>query len=400
MPERKREKIDKGLFLVDGRVYMERTYMGKIVRRKALAQGENAIKRGQPTKALRDEFRKFCETIDNRRFEELEASKQRSASLTIKDFIEEYRTAAKSQYASHGAPRPATVEINVGALLIVIHAAGLTEVDRVDRIERNTIQKYIDSRCSGGSDRARISAWSTVAHARSCFARWALDKYQQAGLKIPTSSGWPIPPKNKLLLAYERPQAELTDKTMAWYNQLETSNPPMWAAVTLMLQLAMRPISAANMTWDNFQNINGRWVVRYIPSKTEGRTKRPRPVIWPLHGDLYERLRKAGGPVYVVKGANLYQRYAYYVREINKELREIGWERQRYQKACYELRKLCVDTVFNSMGAERASQISGDNISTVLNYYADPNKSGFDGINISKIIEGSEDAGSVSAASP
>lgn len=391
MPERVRVKLDRGMFLIDDRVYMERTYMGKIVRRKAIVQGENAVKRGQPTKALRDEFKKFSETIDNRKWEELESSKQRSASLTIKDFLEEYKKAAKSQYASHGAPRPATVDINAGALLIIIKAAGLTEVDRVDRIDRNTVQKYVDARCGEGSDRARISAWSTIAHARSCFARWALDKYQQAGLKIPPSTNWPMPPKNKLLLAYERPPAELTDKTMAWYNALETSNPPMWAAVTLMLQLAMRPISAANITWENFQKINDRWVVRYIPSKTEGRTKRPRPVIWPLHGDLYERLRKAAGPVHLVKGANLYQRYAFYVREINKELRAIGWDRSRWQKACYELRKLCVDTVFNSMGAERASQISGDNISTVLNYYADPNKSGFDGINISKIISGSED---------
>jgi integrase len=391
MTKRKREKIDKGLFLIDGRVYMERTYTGKIVRRKSLVQGELAIKRGQPTKALRDEFKKFCDTIDNRKFEELTASKQRSASLTIAQFIEEYKRAAKSQYASHGSPRPATVEINAGALLIVIKAAGLTEVDRIDRVDRNTVQKYVDARCSGGSDRARISAWSTIAHARSCFAHWAIDKYTQDGLKVLGASNWPIPPKNKLLLSYERPPAALRDATMDWYNKLETSNPKLWAAATLMVQLAMRPVDASRITWENFSFIQGRWILRYVPSKTEGRTERPRPVIWPLHGDLYERLKAAGSAPFVVKGENIYQRYNTYVREINKELRSIGWDRSRWNKACYELRKLCVDAVFNSMGSERASQISGDNISTVIKYYADPNKAGFDGMDLTKIISCNEE---------
>jgi hypothetical protein len=50
-----------------------------------------------------------------------------------------------------------------------------------------------------------------------------------------------------------------------------------------------------------------------------------------------------------------------------------------------------VDAVFNSMGSERASQISGDNISTVIKYYADPNKAGFDGMDLTKIISCNEE---------
>lgn len=386
MPQRERVRIDKGILFIDGRVYFERTYKGRIIRRKAVVQGELAVSRGKPTKALRDEFKKFTDTIDNRRFMELEASKQRSTSLTIAQFLEEYRKAAASQYASHGSPRPATVDINAGALLILIKAAGLTEEDRIVSLDRSVVQRYIDQRCASGADRSRISAWSTVAHARSCFAHWAMVKYQQEGLKIPEADAWPMPPKNKLLLSYERPPAVLRDKTMEWYNGLEKTNPRLWAAATLMVQLAMRPVDASNLTWDNFSQANGRWVLRYVPSKTEGRTERPRPVIWPLHGDLYDRLKAAGGQEYVVNAANFYNRYHTYIREINKELRALGWERSRWNKACYELRKLCVDAVFNSMGAERASQISGDNISTVIKYYADPNKAGFDGVDLTKII--------------
>ena len=41
-------------------------------------------------------------------------------------------------------------------------------------------------------------------------------------------------------------------------------------------------------------------------------------------------------------------------------------------KACYELRKICVDHVYQKFGVEMASSISGDDIRTVTRYYADP----------------------------
>jgi hypothetical protein len=50
------------------------------------------------------------------------------------------------------------------------------------------------------------------------------------------------------------------------------------------------------------------------------------------------------------------------------------------------LRKLCVDAIYHKLGAEKASQISGDNIQTVIKYYADRNRCGFEGIDVSKLI--------------
>ena len=40
----------------------------------------------------------------------------------------------------------------------------------------------------------------------------------------------------------------------------------------------------------------------------------------------------------------------------------------------------------HKLGAEKASQISGDNIQTVIKYYADRNRCGFEGIDVSKLI--------------
>ena len=41
-------------------------------------------------------------------------------------------------------------------------------------------------------------------------------------------------------------------------------------------------------------------------------------------------------------------------------------------KGCYELRKICIDHIYQKFGAEMASSISGDDIRTVMRYYADP----------------------------
>ena len=41
-------------------------------------------------------------------------------------------------------------------------------------------------------------------------------------------------------------------------------------------------------------------------------------------------------------------------------------------KGAYELRKICIDHVYQRFGAEMASAISGDDIRTVTRYYADP----------------------------
>ena len=43
-------------------------------------------------------------------------------------------------------------------------------------------------------------------------------------------------------------------------------------------------------------------------------------------------------------------------------------------KGCYELRKICIDHVYQKFGAEMASSISGDDIRTMMRYYADPSQ--------------------------
>ena len=58
-----------------------------------------------------------------------------------------------------------------------------------------------------------------------------------------------------------------------------------------------------------------------------------------------------------------------YVR-LNRELRTLCIFTG--SKGCYELRKICIDHIYQKYGAEMASSISGDDIRTVMRYYADP----------------------------
>lgn len=52
-----------------------------------------------------------------------------------------------------------------------------------------------------------------------------------------------------------------------------------------------------------------------------------------------------------------------------KELRVLGFHGS---KASYELRKICMDHVYQKYGTEMAVSISGDDIRTITKYYADP----------------------------
>ncbi len=55
-------------------------------------------------------------------------------------------------------------------------------------------------------------------------------------------------------------------------------------------------------------------------------------------------------------------------------------------KGCYELRKICVDHVYQKFGAEIASSISGDDIRTVMRYYADPSAVSVEGVRIVDLL--------------
>ena len=71
---------------------------------------------------------------------------------------------------------------------------------------------------------------------------------------------------------------------------------------------------------------------------------------------------------------------------MNMDLRNI-FPLSDTSKASYELRKICVDHVYQNMGLEKASAISGDDPKTVMYYYADPSQAIVeDGLDVTELI--------------
>ena len=393
MAERDRRKIEKGIYLIGNMVYAERTKHGKLIRRKAAMQGYLALNtNGKPTPELRKWFRTFCDQVDNNDFVELERSKQRTSCVTIGAVCKAYREMASEEFAKHGQPRPATTDQNEQTLKRLAEKFGLDKnTSRIDEMTPDRVNAWITSVCAGKEgddlDRARTSAWSQIAQAKSVWSEWTAPNYMSRNIKLPECLfKWPKPKMN-FAPSYRRPPDELRKATMTWYDALPDASTPMWVAATLMIQLAMRPGDASNLKWDNIHNEGpGKYTLSYVPSKTRGRSAKPRTVAWPISAELYELLKKRGGPEYVIPGNSPTDRYEVYQSAINPAMRGIGWDEKTYDKACYELRKLCVDAVYRNLGLERAVQISGDNAATILRFYADPRVSGIAPVDVSKLV--------------
>ena len=100
----------------------------------------------------------------------------------------------------------------------------------------------------------------------------------------------------------------------------------------------------------------GRIYLNYTPHKTAHSSRRE--VRWPVHADLWRHLRDAS-----------FDFDESVFAELNRQMRALGFTGT---KGAYELRKICIDHVYQKFGAEMAVSISGDDIKTITHYYADP----------------------------
>lgn len=393
--KRERKRLAQGIILIDGMVYVERSKNRKVRRQKAPMQGLAAIDaKGRPTKELKAWQKSWVISIENERWEEIRESKSRSSAPTVSEILKTYRAVAAAEYAAEGEPKPATVEDNARKLEAVARAATGEDDPRLDKLTQEIIEAWVTEFCNKypaeQQCRARVSAWSTLAQARSVWAKWAVKKYERKGVRLPPClAAWPNQKRN-YAAAYKRPPEALRLKTMAWYRESAEKDPALWVAASLMVQFAMRPWSAARLRWGDIETRgDGTIILRYIPTKTENRTSKPRSVSWPMAKSLYDGLRKRGGAGdYVTPGATDTERYEIYTRQLCRVMRDLGWQRETYGKACYELRKLCIDAVYRTLGVEAAVQVSGDNVATIMRYYADPNRDRA-AVDVSGMIAGS-----------
>ena len=268
---------------------------------------------------------------------------------------------------------------------------------------RRRLEQVFDA--SLGSELKHISVWSYLYSLRKLFARWTQRYYADRKWIIPQLE---IPSCQRHAPRYIRPDTITLAKVKEWYGDLEKRpDRREWVLATLMLEFAMRNGDVERLRWSDFrprinENIartdsrfsDMRMVLCYTPNKTK--LSSGRVVAWPVHPLIWERLcayhdlgipfnKRKGWGKNELRDSQLVVPCArdVYVR-LNKELRL----RRIFTgpKGCYELRKICIDHIYQKFGAEMASSISGDDIRTVTHYYADPSAVQVEGVRVVDLI--------------
>lgn len=282
---------------------------------------------------------------------------------TIEQVMKCYRVVAQAERMKTGRPSEGTVENSLRGARMVCEAAGIALTSPVAVLTRQAVDAALVAFVDRGL--TRITAWSYVGQLRAVFARWCRPYYKDAGWDL---SPLEIPSFRAQAPRYMRPSSEMLIRVKAWYGKLTGEH---WFAATMMLEFAMRNGDVLRLTKDNFvarevdvEGGGGQRMVKhflsYVPHKTA--LSSGRHVYWPIHDAIWRRIEDCGGLDCLDVTDEIFD-------DLNRSLRALGF---RGQKGAYELRKICIDHVYQKYGAEMAVSISGDDIKTITRYYADP----------------------------
>lgn len=281
-----------------------------------------------------------------------------------------------TERAKTGRPGNETVLNCLRGTRSVCAAAGVELSKSVCELTRQRIDAALASFMARGI--SRLSAWSYVCQLRGIFARWCLPYYKDAGWEIPRLE---LPAFRAQPPRYVRPCPEILSRVKSWYQNLcrtvkggNGANGELWLAATMMLEFAMRNGDVLRLKDDNFVARDDRHYLSYVPHKTE--LTSGRRVFWPIHPDIWLILEDFGGMKCFDITDDVFA-------EMNQQLRALGL---RGHKGAYELRKICIDHVYQKYGAEMATSISGDDIKTIIRYYADPSQPNIGAVRIVDLL--------------
>ena len=291
---------------------------------------------------------------------------------SVAELIAAYERLAleRSRDPNYGRPSKRAIETAVKNYGYCVEAAGVRDdAPYTELMNTDVVRRIFDSfaqRLHG------ISAWSYVMSLRSVTASWVLPKYRDIGFAVeppmmPDVGNIRKPPEYKTL------SAEMKAKIQKWYMGLaEEEDKRMFLAASIVYNLAVRPNDVARLNAENFVNDeeDGQVHLVYRPHKTVESSNRR--VDWPIHPALVELIEDVAGERLragktLVKGARCV------FDKLNKSMRA-ACGMGEWNKAIYELRQLCVDTVRREQGVDKAVALSGDRRETIDRYYSDPYK--------------------------
>ena len=410
---KKFEKIMPGVVLVGrtavnpGIVYFRKMVNGKRKIKKSSVQGALALdERGRATKTLKAEAANWAASLMNEAYVE---KREGAHEMTFADLIDQYEKAASLERIKSGRPSQRSVKNAIGGVKLFMLNSGLKMQDRCSRATADVLDITITSMIKDG--KAKETAWTYASAMQSVTARWTAPYYKREGFEPPK---FELPSRRNMRPErYARPTKEQLDGVKKWYEDLwQDPDKRKWFAATMMLQFAMRNGDVCKATMGifkprMFKTADGgmveRMVLCYKPHKTSQSSGRS--VAWPVAQSLWERMEEARKQIEAWKtelADKAAERGGWNIRniedesehlipfaasvfvKINKELRKVF---PHTHKASYELRKICVDHVYQTLGIEKASAISGDDPKTVMYYYADPSQAiEEDGIDITELM--------------
>ena len=293
---------------------------------------------------------------------------------TLSELKAQYLEAATIERLKTSKPSPTTVRNTLSGIRVFcawlkgdapeLGEPGNLGVDTL--VAPKLLRRYVAALLARGI--RPISALSFVSQFRQLFARWTRPYYEDAGWRIPA---FPDIGGNTQLQRYRRPPSELIERVKDWYHSLK---PDMtWYAATMMLEFAVRNGDVKRLGRGNFVDVKGRVFLNYTPNKTSHSSGRV--VKWPVHPDIWTTLERLRPWDRAMTDAPF--------NRVNKAMRELGF---RGTKGAYELRKLCIDHVYQRFGAEMAVSISGDDIKTITRYYADPSQPNIGNLRVSELL--------------
>ena len=309
---------------------------------------------------------------------------------TIKMVLETYPKFAAIERMRMEKPCEKTVESAVSGTRRLCEIGSISLDEPITVFNRKQLERILD--LARLSELKPISVWSYLYSLRKLFAKWTQRYYTDKKWTLPQLE---MPSCQRQSPRYVRPDAAVLAKVKEWYRGLEARRDQReWVLATLMLEFAMRNGDAERLRWSDFRIKEGQTVLCYTPHKT--RLSSGRTVAWPVHPDIWTRLCAYHGvgryrgtrngwaknedrdaPLVVPCARDVYVR-------LNRELRALHIFTG--SKGCYELRKVCIDHIYQKFGAEMASSISGDDIRTVMRYYADPSAVHVEGVRVIDLL--------------
>ncbi len=329
---------------------------------------------------------------------------------TFQEVVTGYREIARQERMKNDRPCESTVRnvvLGLRRILFVVQFVenGRKEGDGEVRFDlpltwltRRRLDVFLERAGEFGIN--ATSARTYLVHLKALTARWTQSYYADRGWRVPPFTFPSFRPK---VGRYQRPERRVLLKVKEWYDSLLLrSDKRDWLAATLMLEFAMRNGDIGRLRWSDFherrivggqdRNVGDEVAethvfLHYTPRKTS--LSSGREVAWPVQAELWrlfcrirmevpERVGTHFQGLVVPAAGRVFKR-------LNRELKARHFFVGTH-KGVYELRKICVDHVYQRFGAEVASSISGDDIRTVTRYYADPSAVNVVGVRVVDLL--------------